>query len=177
MGLPTLLTRIGEKLSFKVGDDQPAERRITITHSKGRTHRTLPVYPEWAETLETWLKVQAKVMTGVPKEQDEGWLFLSETGSRLSERYILKALKRYLEFAHLSDQITLHSLRRYSLNKLAKANLLAAQAIAGHKDTKTTLLYCRVDPDFVRDVHAQVGVARGIVTNPRYEKEKKRRLG
>lgn len=70
-------------------------------------------------------------------------------------------------FAGLSPNITLYSLRRYSLNRLAKHNLLAAQTIAGHKDTKTTLIYTRIDPDFVRAMHEEVGVVRGILKSKR----------
>ena len=82
----------------------------------------------------------------------------------------------FLAFAGVDSRISLHSLRRYSINRLAKHNLLAAQQIAGHKDTKTTLIYTKIDPDYVREAHAQVGVVRGIVSNRNYEKQKRKRL-
>jgi len=63
----------------------------------------------------------------------------------------------------LTDRITLHSLRRFSLNKPAKKNLLMAQRIAGHKDPKTTLIYTEIDPDFIRAEHQETGVVRGII--------------
>ncbi|RYG86189.1 MAG: hypothetical protein EON58_22015 [Alphaproteobacteria bacterium] len=58
---------------------------------------------------------------------------------------------------------TLHSLRRYSLNKLAKHNLLAAQQIAGHESPPTTLIYTKLDPDFMREMLQEAGVARGVL--------------
>lgn len=75
----------------------------------------------------------------------------------MDESKFLKAIKAILRWAQLSENITLHSLRRYSLNKLAKTNLLAAQTIAGHKDARTTLIYTRLDPDFIRGIHKQEG--------------------
>lgn len=84
----------------------------------------------------------------------------------------MKILHRVTAFAELTDAITLHSLRRYSLNKLAKMNLLMAQAIAGHKETKTTLLYTKLDPDFVRDLHGQTGVLRNVVSSKRPQRRK-----
>lgn len=176
LGLLDSAARIGEMLSFKVNDYQPSERRITIRESKGRESRELPVSAEWADALTVWMKVRAKVMSQVPKEEDEGWLFIAETGGRLDEGRFLKALKSYRRFAGISGEITLHSLRRYSLNKLSKVDILGAQRIAGHKETKTTLIYTRIDPDHVRDVHARAGVVKGIVTNRRYEENKRKRL-
>ena len=107
-------------------------------------------------------------------QEDEGWLFLSEFGGRLDEGRFLKALKKFVGWAGISDRVTLHSLRRYSLNRLAKVNLLATQQIAGHKETRTTLLYTQLDPDFVRGVHDSVGVVRGVLENKREAKARKR---
>jgi glutamate synthase (NADPH) small chain len=53
-------------------------------------------------------------------------------------------------------------------------NLLATQQIAGHKETRTTLLYTQLDPDFVRGVHEAVGVVRGVLENRREAKRRKR---
>lgn len=69
--------------------------------------------------------------------------------------------------------MTLHSLRRYSLNRLAKVNLLATQAIAGHKEPKTTLLYTKLDADFVRDVHTSVSVVKNVLNSKREERRKR----
>ena len=101
-------------------------------------------------------------------------MFISEFGGRLDESRFLKALKRITTWAKISEHITLHSLSRYSLNRLAKVNLLATQQIAGHKDTRTTLLYTKLDPDFLRSVHTNVGVVRDILGNKRVAKQRKR---
>jgi len=95
-------------------------------------------------------------------------------GGRLDESCFLKALKKVVTSTRISDRITLHSLRRYSLNRLAKVNLLATQQIAGHKETRTTLLYTQLDADFVRDVHDSVGVVRDILGNKRTAVQRKR---
>ncbi len=166
--------RIGEVLSLKLDDYQAGQRQITVTESKGREPRSIPLSEECVEAVGEWMKVRKRLLANVPAEEDEKWLFLSEYGGKVEEGRFLKTLKKFTRYAGLSDNITLHSLRRYSINKLAKTNLLAAQAIAGHKDTKTTLIYTKIDPDFVRDVHAEVGVIGGIVE--RKETVKKKRL-
>ena len=171
LGLLDSACRIGEMLSLKVDDYRAKERQIVIRESKGREPRTLPVSAEWVEALDVWLRQRGKIMAG---QEDEGWLFISEFGGRLDEGRFLKALKKVTTYAEISDHITLHSLRRYSLNRLAKVNLLATQQIAGHKETRTTLLYTQLDPDFVRGVHSSVGVVRDILGNKRVEKKRKR---
>jgi site-specific recombinase XerD len=171
LGLLDTAARIGEMLSLKVEDSRAGEKSITIRESKGREPRFIPVSAEWAKALDTWLKLRAKLMAGQPR--DEGWLFITEFGTRMDEGRFLKVLKKTLVWAELSDQITLHSLRRYSLNRLAKFNLLAAQQIAGHKETKTTLIYTKLDPDFIREAHASVAVVKNILGSKREERRKR----
>ena len=171
IGLLDTAARIGEMLNLKVEDYRVSERAITIRESKGREPRFIPVSSEWAKTLATCLKIRSKLMAGQPK--DEGWLFITEYGTRMDEGRFLKVLKNTLQWVELSDQITLHSLRRYSLNRLAKFNLLAAQQIAGHKETKTTLIYTKLDPDFIREAHASVAVVKNIMGSKREERRKR----
>jgi len=158
--------RIGEGVSLKLSDVDLAGRTATVRESKGRKPRAVPLSPEWCQAAEVWLKVRRRVM-GPHPDLDEGWFFVTETGGRLDEGRFLFALKHVRDWAELSDRITLHSLRRYSLNKLAKHNLLMAQQIAGHRDAKTTLIYTQLDPDFLRDTHREAGVVRGVLEERR----------
>jgi site-specific recombinase XerD len=171
IGLLDTAARIGEILNLKVEDYRASERAITIRESKGREPRFIPVSGDWAKALDAWLKIRNKLMAGQPK--DEGWLFITEYGGRMEEGRFLKVLKKMLVWASISNQITLHSLRRYSLNRLAKFNLLAAQQIAGHKETKTTLIYTKLDPDFIREAHASVAVVKNILGSKREERRKR----
>jgi integrase len=176
MGLIDTACRVGEALHLKVGDVKLTEASVVIREAKGKEPRTLPIGPEWADALRDWLKVRARVMAAVPAEEDEGWLFVSETGTRLDEIRILETLRRITTFAGLTQEITLHSLRRYSLNKLAQHNLLMAQTIAGHKDTRTTLGYTKLDPEFVRATHREASPLGSVMSNRHHPPVKKRRL-
>lgn len=173
LGLLDTCCRIGELLSLKVSDVKIKEREILIRQSKGREPRTIPISADWANAVEIWLRQREKAMGAVPANQDEGWLFVNEFGTRVDEHHFLKVLKRIQRFANLAEDMTLHSLRRYSLNRLAKVNLLATQAIAGHKEPKTTLLYTKLDADFVRDVHTSVSVVKNVLNSKREERRKR----
>ncbi len=166
--------RIGEVLSLKLDSYQASELQISVEQSKGRKPRTLPLTRDSAEAISAWLKVRARVMKNVPKDQDTGWLFISELGDRIEQRRFLDMLRRLTDYAGLSDRITLHSLRRYSLNRLAKESLHGAQSIAGHKDPRTTMIYTQIDADYLREVHTRAGVVGGILA--RKEPARKKRL-
>jgi site-specific recombinase XerD len=165
--------RIGEALSLKVQDFDAKQAQIVITQSKGWEPRTLPLSRDAIQAIEAWVKVRERVMRDAEPGSDDGYFFISEFGTKIDESKFLKNLKVYIRFAKLPETITLHSLRRYSLNKLVKHNLLAAQQIAGHKDTKTTLIYTKIDPEFLRSIHAEVSVVQGVLQSKR---EKRKRV-
>jgi integrase/recombinase XerD len=167
---------IGEVLSFQVEDYQPGAGQITVTKSKGRKARVLPVTPECAAAVCDWLRIRTRIMKQVPKGEDEGWLFISESGRRIDNSSFCKVLHRYCTRAGLSDRITLHSLRRFSINRLVKINPRAAQYIAGHEDMKTTELYAKIDAEHLREVQQQAGVLKSILTSKRAEKKKRLQL-
>lgn len=163
--------RIGEVLSLRVEDWRPREKLFTVRETKGKEPRILPLSNASIEAVSHWLKVRQKLMASA--SEDPGYLFITEYGTKIDESTFLKALKTILRWATLPNNITLHSLRRYSLNRLAKNNLLAAQAIAGHKSPLTTLLYTKLDPDFIREVHRDTGVLDAVLSNRRITRRRK----
>jgi Site-specific recombinase XerD len=165
--------RIGEVLNLKLEDYRPKAFEITVRESKGKEPRTVPISAGTVEAISSWLKTRERLMSGAAPEEDEGWLFLSEYGTQMDSGRFLKAIKAVLRFAGLSENITLHSLRRHSINKLSKINVLGAQHIAGHKDTKTTLLYTKLDPGHLRETHDQAGVVDAVLSNRRVAKRKR----
>ena len=157
--------RIGEAVHLGVDDFQASERQVVVRESKGREARVLPLSPATIEAIRAWLKVRDRVMRDA--DEDEGLLFLTEFGTRIDESKFLKSLKGYIRFAGLNEQITLHSLRRFSINRVAKKSPLAAKEIAGHKDLNTTMLYTKIDADYVRQIHAEAGALESVLTSKR----------
>lgn len=166
-------TRIGEVGNLKLDDYRAKEMQITIRESKGKEPRALPISPGTVEAVGNWLKVRERMMKRVPTEEDEGWLFLSEYGSAVDLCRFGKSIKAVLRWAGINDKITLHCLRHYSLNRLAKVNRTVAQQIAGHKDPRTTEVYIHLDADYMRQVHAQVGIVDTVLENRRLARKKR----
>jgi site-specific recombinase XerD len=157
--------RIGEAVNLRIEDFQPSERQVLIREAKGREPRVLPLSPATINAIKAWLNVRERVMRDA--DVDEGYLFFSEFGTRIEESKFLKNLKGYVRFAGLSEHITLHSLRRFSINRVAKKSPLAAQQIAGHKDLNTTMLYTKIDADYVRSIHAEADALGSVLTSKR----------
>ncbi len=168
--------RIGEIFAFKLDDYRMAERgrELVIRESKGREPRILPVSPECEAAIDQWLKIRKRVMSNVPPEEDDGWLFISETGTMVDKGNYLRGLKKVCKFAGLPKEINNHSQRRFSINTDAEqGGLLYAQRKAGHKDPKTTLIYTEINSNFLRQKHEEVGILRGILSSKRTEKRKR----
>ena len=162
--------RIGEVLHLT--QDSVQGKQITVTNTKSKRTRYIPLSKETLTALTAWKTQRTAMLKDVPRDEREDWLFLSETGGRMNEHVFLQSLKSRVAFAGLNPKITLHSIRRYSLNKLAKsANLMAAQEIAGHSDPKTTRIYARADADFVRAEHAKADVIGGVLQSKRTVKK------
>ena len=126
--------RIGEVFAFKVSDYQSNEHgmQLTIRQAKGREPRILPVSPECAASIDAWLKIRKRIMSNVPVEEDEGWLFISETGSIMDPGNYLRNIKKVCEFAGLPKELNNHSQRRFSINRNGgKRGGLAVRAAYG----------------------------------------------
>ena len=165
--------RIGEVGHLKLTDYRAKEREITIRESKGKEPRTLPLSPKTVEAVTDWLRVRERMMANALPDDDEQWLFLSEYGTMLDLARFGKSIKGVLRWAGINDKITLHDLRHYSLTRLAKANRVVAQQIAGHKDPRTTDIYIHLDADYTRQVHAEVGTVDAVLENRRLARRKR----
>jgi len=171
--------RIGEVLDFKLTDFQetsPGQRQLTVTHSKGRKTRVLPLSKVASQAILDWLKVRKRVMKDVPETEDEGWLFISETGTRINDGNYLRGIKKIGKWAGLTHVVNNHMSRRYCLNNWTKdenGGIEFAQRMAGHSDPKTTLIYTKHDNNHMRKTHEKVSLVAGLVTSKRTIKRKR----
>lgn len=164
--------RISEATNLQMGDFQAGERQVTIRQSKGRKPRTLPLRPDTVAAVQAWLKVRDRVMRDA--EEDGVWLFVSEFGTKIEESKFLKNVKAYVRFAGLNEKITLHSFRRFSLNRLVKLSPAAAQKMAGHADLNTTMGYAEIDADYLREMHQQADALGSVLNGRRRPMARKR---
>ena len=165
--------RIGEVANLTLEDYRAKEMQITIREAKGKQPRIIPLSPGTVEAVANWMRVRDRMMQNTAAEDDPQWLFISEYGTQLDTGRFGKAVKSVLRWAKMNETITLHSLRHYSLTRLAKFNRVVAQQIAGHKDPRTTDIYIHLDADYTRQVHAEVGVVDTILENRRVARRRR----
>lgn len=91
-------------------------------------------------------------------EDARGWLFPNvQRGGHLTPNHVSKLLSK-----HLPDHWTGHTLRhRFGTRALAGSrDLLAVSTLLGHASTDTTLIYCQLPEDHLRDAVRAAAVLR-----------------
>lgn len=178
-GLVTTACRIGEMLTLKLEDYHPGELFVTFRDTKTDEDREVPIYKEWVEMVEAYLKVR-------PKKSGSDYLFVSEYGEQISVVGYCDVFKDIVTFAGV-PHCTLHLLRHYAATQLAERDLLTAKEILGHKRIETTMIYTHASKNHIRRIHSEVGLLAGVLPadeksskpvlrNKRTEAQKRRKL-
>lgn len=174
-GLVDVGCRIGEIVSLKVDDYDPKTRQVTFRETKGKESRSVPVSAEWAETMDVWLRLRRRVMQNAAPGEDEGWLFVSDTGGKVDPMNLLHTLHRVTDWAEM-PRLIFHDFRRFSINKHVLVNPFLTQHMVGHKDPKTTQGYTRLSVEDVRKMQTEVDLLGAVMSNKRAAPMKRRRL-
>ena len=86
-----------------------------------------------------------------------GPLFRGTQGNRLCKQSLMNAFYKIKASAGLPKEFKIHSLRRFFINELRKnhVDLATIQKLAGHRDIRTTEIYCNVsDEEKVRAIES-----------------------
>ena len=86
-----------------------------------------------------------------------GPLFRGSQGNRLCKQSLMNSFYKIKARAELPKEFKIHSFRRYFINELRKHNVDIAtiQKLAGHRDIRTTEIYCNVtDEEKVRAIES-----------------------
>lgn len=166
-GLIETACRAGEVLGLRMADYDPAQKQVVIHKAKGNKPRIIPISDEWAEVVDAWLRVRPQC--------DNPLLFITEYGDPIKVEVFGKQFHGLLEHAGLSG-FTLHGLRHYALNQIARTDLQAAMHIAGHTSLTVTQGYLHAGADHIRQAHATAAPLARLLVSRRAEKAKKKRL-
>ena len=114
---------------------------------KGRKVRLVPVGDYAREAVEKY-----RAMAGVP---DNGPLFISRLGRRMTGRSVQLMLDKYLRLSDIPFHISPHKLRHTFATHLldAGADLRAVQELLGHSSLSTTQIYTHVTKTRMREVY------------------------
>lgn len=124
--------RSNELRMLDVVDIDFDEMTIHVRHAKRGKERLIPLHPEVAVAVEKYLG-----------ERDDGPIFLSNRGERISNRRLRSMVKMIATRASLKKNLHLHALR-HTFAVLLKENgedLETIRDLLGHEDIRTTSIY------------------------------------
>lgn len=122
-----------------------------LVDGKGSKQRMVPMAESTAEALRRYIDGARSLVT--PRRGDEGTLFLSYRGRRLSRVMVFYVVRDLARAAGVTRTISPHTLRHSFATHLLEggANLRAIQMMLGHESIATTEIYLHVDTARLRD--------------------------
>jgi len=145
--------RVGELTGLHVEDVDFSLNEVFIRQAKGRKDRIVPLGEVCKGVMEKWIK---KARPWFVRGNDEGILFLSVKGKRLSSSSIRSMLSKRLKNAGIEKKgVSPHSFRHSCATHLLMngADIRYVQELLGHESIETTVLYTRHIVENLKKVH------------------------
>lgn len=135
--------RVSELVNLEINKIS-IEERYVVVHGKGNKERLVPISESAISEISAYLAQRDMVNV---KSGEEGILFLSRRGTRLTRVMIFYIIKRAAELAGIRKEISPHTLRHSFASHLLEggANLRAIQQMLGHESIATTEIYIHID--------------------------------
>lgn len=123
-----------------------------IKCSSEKKSRVIPLYPAALQALKFYLTHSRPTLVS---NVNEIALFVNINGNRMSRQGFWKILKHYQETAHISKDITPHTLRHsFAVHLLENgADLGSLQELMGHSDISSTQVYTHMVDDRLKSVY------------------------
>ncbi|EFG48987.1 tyrosine recombinase XerD [Aerococcus viridans ATCC 11563 = CCUG 4311] len=147
--------RVSEIIHIKL-EDIHLDMGFIQTIGKGGKERLVPI----GEMAEDWInKYLTEGRPKLVKDEDEtqGYLFVNNRGKPLSRQGVWKNLKKMVMMAHITKDISPHTLRHSFATHLLEngADLRVVQELLGHSDISTTQIYTHIHAQHMKDIYNQ----------------------
>ena len=145
--------RVSEWITIGVRDVLLEDKLVRV-FGKGAKERLVPIGRSAIAAVATYLR---ESRSRLERGGGKGVLFLNARGEPLSRMGAWKILRRYVERAGITKDVSPHTLRHSFATHLLEggADLRAVQEMLGHADISTTQIYTHVDREYLRQVHRQ----------------------
>ena len=145
--------RVSEVTGLKLSDMNLSERYARCT-GKGNKQRMVSLTNMAVEAVTEYLNLERPGMV-VHAAGDQGWLFVSRSGRRISREIVWQLVQRYAARVGCGSEISPHTLRHsFATHLLAGgADIRALQEMLGHASIRTTQIYTHVDHTRLKSVH------------------------
>lgn len=142
--------RLSELSALNVIDLHNSDRLLRVL-GKGRKERDVPLGSQSVVAIESWLKLRSSML----KTADEPALFISQRGTRLSNRQIQTRLQYWGKKLGLGARMHPHKLRHTCATHFLEGakDLRAVQELLGHANLSTTQIYTHLDFQHLASVY------------------------
>lgn len=142
--------RVSELVALNLSDINLSAGFIKCVN--GQRERIIPLYPAAIRALSDYTLLARGKMINRLSEQA---LFVNVSGERMSRQGFWKIIKQYQEKAHITKQITPHTLRHSFATHLLEngADLHSIQEMLGHADISSTQVYAYLIKHRLKDVY------------------------
>jgi site-specific recombinase XerD len=141
--------RVSEATHLRACDIDGRRMVINVRRGKGDTDRQVPLAPHTLEQLRNYWRMC----------RPQRWLFPTKTGLLpIRSDSVRKCLQAAARHSEVAKPISCHTLRHsYATHLLERGlNLRVIQALLGHRNIKSTLVYTHLTPATMQAVHATV---------------------
>jgi integrase/recombinase XerD len=144
--------RRGELAGLDVFDLDTERGTLTVRNGKGNKDRTVPIGERALCWIERYIE-EARPQLVMPP--DEGILFLSERGERITVTRLTQLMRRYIDAARLGKSGACHIFRHTMATLMLEngADVRHIQEMLGHAQLTSTQIYTRVSIRHLKTVH------------------------
>lgn len=146
--------RVSELCNLNVEDVNLDLGYIHCNGNSESKNRIVPLYPAAVRCLSDYLQQSRPILVADDREQA---LFLNFNGSRLTRQGFWKIIKKYQQSAHISKDITPHTLRHSFAAHLLEngADLKTISELLGHADISSTHIYTKLIQNKFKDIYTK----------------------
>lgn len=141
--------RVSELCNLRI-DNINFDDGLLMVIGKGDKQRLVPMSQTSIDEIRRWLLDRSRIAV---KRGEEGMLFISRRGRRLTRVMVFYIVRGLAEAAGVRKEISPHTLRHSFATHLLEggANLRAIQQMLGHESIATTELYLHLDRSHLRE--------------------------
>jgi integrase/recombinase XerC len=142
--------RLSELAALNLTDVDLPDNSLIVRTGKGGKSRLLPIGSKAVTAINNWLQQRLKNVAA-----SESALFVSNRGTRLSQRSIELRLEQWCKKKGIAEHIHPHMLRHSFASHLLESSqdLRAVQELLGHSNISTTQIYTHLNFQHLADVY------------------------
>ncbi len=146
--------RLSELVGANIESVDLDEGSIRVV-GKGSKERELPVGKPAIAAIKDWLAVRADIPVKNRSVEDDRALFLSERGTRISQRNVQARVDFWTRSLGIPGRVHPHMLRHSFASHMLESSgdLRAVQELLGHADISTTQIYTHLDFQHLAEVY------------------------